>query len=48
MRQAGVDVQQRTFAGVTHEFFGMAVVVPQAVEAQAFAVGRLRAAFGAR
>ena len=34
------------YPGVTHEFFGMAAVLEQAVEAQAFAAGRLRAAFG--
>ncbi len=46
MRAAGIDVQQRTFQGVTHEFFGMAAVLEQAVQAQAMAAQRLRAAFG--
>jgi acetyl esterase/lipase len=46
LRQAGVDVQQRTFDGVTHEFFGMAPVVQDATAAQQFAVQRLRTAFG--
>ncbi|MEW5929143.1 MAG: alpha/beta hydrolase [Gemmatimonadota bacterium] len=47
MRQAGVDVQQQTFPGVTHEFFGMAALLEQAAQAQDLAVGRLRASFGA-
>ena len=46
MRADGVDVQQQTYTGVTHEFFGMAAVLEQAVEAQRLAAGRLRAAFG--
>jgi acetyl esterase/lipase len=50
MRQAGVQVEQRTWQGVTHEFFGMAAVLEQAEEAQQMAVSRLRQAFagGAR
>ncbi len=46
MEAAGVDVEQQTFQGVTHEFFGMAAVLEQAVQAQALAARRLRAAFG--
>lgn len=46
LRTAGVDVQQRTFPGATHEFFGMAAVVRGAQQAQAFAVERLRPALG--
>ncbi len=45
-RDAGIDVQQRTFMGVTHEFFGMAALLEQAVEAQEMAVTRLKGAFG--
>lgn len=45
MRQAGVDVRQQTFPAVTHEFFGMAAVLEQAVQAQDLAVSRLRASF---
>lgn len=48
MRQAGVDVRQRTFPGVTHEFFGMAAVLEQAAQAQAMAAERMRASLGAR
>ncbi|WP_198661796.1 alpha/beta hydrolase [Lewinella sp. IMCC34183] len=43
--QAGIDVERRVYDGVTHEFFGMAAVLEQAVDAQAFAVDRLKAAF---
>ena len=45
MRKAGVTVEQKTFPGVTHEFFGMADVVSGAKEANALAVARLKAAF---
>ncbi|MFC0201223.1 alpha/beta hydrolase [Paracoccus rhizosphaerae] len=44
---AGVEVEQMTFDGVTHEFFGMAAVVPQAQEAVDMATANLREAFGA-
>lgn len=46
MRAAGVPVEQQTFRGVTHEFFGMASILEQAVQAQDLAVRRLREAFG--
>lgn len=42
---AGVKVQSKNYDGVTHEFFGMAVIVPQAKEAQAYAAEQLKAAF---
>lgn len=45
MAEAGVNVEQQTFPGVTHEFFGMAAVLEQAVQAQDFAVRRLQEAF---
>ena len=45
-RAAGVRVEQRTFPGVTHEFFGMAAVLPEARQAQAMAAEALMAAFG--
>lgn len=45
LQAAGVDVQQRTFPGVTHEFFGMGSVVGQANLAETFADKRLAAAF---
>ena len=43
---AGVETDYQLFPGVTHEFFGMASVVPQAKEAQALAAKKLKAAFG--
>ena len=42
---AGVKVVQKTFIGTTHEFFGMAAVVPQALEAQKLASSELKKAF---
>jgi acetyl esterase/lipase len=45
LRGAGVQVERRQWDGVTHEFFGMAAVVPKAREAVQFAGQRLRAAF---
>lgn len=42
---AGVAVAARDFDGVTHEFFGMAPFVPDAVQAQLFAAARLKEAF---
>lgn len=44
LRRARVPVMQRTYLGVTHEFFGMASVVRGAAEANAWALGRLRPA----
>ncbi len=46
LEAAGVKVDGKTIQGVTHEFFGMATVVPQAKEAQAYAVSKLKDAFG--
>lgn len=45
MRAAGVTVEQKTFMGVAHEFFGMAAVIDAAKEAQALAANGLKAAF---
>lgn len=47
MRAAGDKVEQRTYPGVTHEFFGMAKVVRGAKDANDLAVARLKAAFDA-
>ncbi|WP_092423703.1 alpha/beta hydrolase [Devosia crocina] len=47
MEADGVDVNQQTFAGVTHEFFGMAKVVPEAKEAMDLAISDLNGAFAA-
>lgn len=46
LEQAGVDVRHKTFKGSTHEFFGMAAVVPDAAAAQTFAAHELKRAFG--
>lgn len=46
LEAAGVDVAYRNWNGVTHEFFGMAAVVPEAKEAQDFAGAELRGALG--
>ena len=43
---AGGEVEQRTFDGVTHEFFGMAAVVEDAAAAQDYAVERVNADLG--
>ena len=43
IKTAGGEVEQRTFEGVTHEFFGMAAVVEDAAAAQDYAVERLKA-----
>lgn len=46
MAAAGTRVRSQTFAGCTHEFFGMAAVVPQAHEAQMLVAEQLKRAFG--
>ncbi len=45
LKDAGVKVDLKTYDGVTHEFFGMGKVVPQAKEALDLAVSDLTAAF---
>ncbi|MFD2287290.1 alpha/beta hydrolase fold domain-containing protein [Pedobacter petrophilus] len=45
LADAGVKVNSRNYEGVTHEFFGMAAVVPEAKAAQAYAADQLKAAF---
>ena len=44
MRAAGDKVEQRTFPGVTHEMFGMGMVVRGAYDANAYAVSKLKTA----
>jgi acetyl esterase len=44
LQKAGVAVKYMNYEGVTHEFFGMAAVVPEAKQAQAFAVEGLKSA----
>jgi len=43
LKANGVEVVSRNFQGVTHEFFGMGAVLPQAREAVALAGTRLKA-----
>ena len=45
LNAAGVKVIQKTFIGTTHEFFGMAAVVPEAKEAQKLARSELKKSF---
>lgn len=48
LEAAGVPVVQRTYAGVTHEFFGMGAVLSDARDAVDFAGERLRESFDLR
>jgi acetyl esterase/lipase len=43
---AGVKVNYKKYDGVTHEFFGMAAVVPEAKDAQSIASTDLKKSFG--
>jgi acetyl esterase/lipase len=42
LKKAGIKVEHRVYDGVTHEFFGMAAVVTNPKEAQAFAGQQLK------
>jgi acetyl esterase/lipase len=44
LMEAGVPVEQMTYSGVAHEFFGMGAVVPEAQQAMDMATATLRAA----
>jgi acetyl esterase len=44
-KKAGVSVNYKLYNGTTHEFFGMAAVLPEAKLAQAMAASDLKAAF---
>ncbi|CAM3829851.1 alpha/beta hydrolase [Mucilaginibacter galii] len=46
LKAAGVSVDRKVYNGVTHEFFGMGALVPQAKEAEGYAVSQLKSAFG--
>ena len=48
LAEAGVDTAQENYDGVTHGFFGMALVVDEAKSAHAFVAKRLQAAFKAK
>lgn len=45
LKAAGIDVVREVYPGVTHEFFGMAALLEQAVQAQELAATRLKEAF---
>ncbi len=45
MRAAGDKVEQRTFPGVTHEFFGMGTVVRGAYDAEMYGFGQIKKTF---
>lgn len=44
-KKAGIETNYKIYNGVTHEFFGMAAVLPEAKDAQAVAAAALSAAF---
>ena len=46
LKAAGVTVNSKNYNGVTHEFFGMATLLPEAKQAQALASSDLKGAFG--
>ena len=46
LQAAGVGVTQKTYDGVTHEFFGMGVVLDKAKDAEGMAADALKRAFG--
>lgn len=46
LEQAGSNVRHKTFNGSTHEFFGMASVLPDAMAAQTLAAHELKRALG--
>jgi len=45
LKSANVKVDLKKYEGVTHEFFGMSAVVPQAKDAQAYAAKNLKSSF---
>lgn len=45
LKKAGVDVKRKVYNGTTHEFFGMAAIVPEAKDAQEMVVSALKDAF---
>jgi acetyl esterase len=46
LKAAGVQTDLKEYAGVTHEFFGMGSVVAKAKDAEDYAAGKLKTAFG--
>ncbi|MDQ8054045.1 MAG: alpha/beta hydrolase [Pedobacter sp.] len=45
LKAAGVSVDSKNYSGVTHEFFGMGAIVPEAKDAMGYAVSGLKKAF---
>lgn len=45
LKKANVNATYKICNGTTHEFFGMAAVIPEAKDAQAMAAGELKSAF---
>jgi acetyl esterase/lipase len=45
LKKAGVTVDYKSYDGVTHEFFGMAIIVPEAKDAEALAASDLKKGF---
>ncbi len=45
LKASGVTTDLKNYNGVTHEFFGMGAVVPQAKDAEAYAVSQLKKSF---
>ncbi|MEJ7560544.1 MAG: alpha/beta hydrolase [Pedobacter sp.] len=45
LKAAGVKVDSKNYIGVTHEFFGMGALVPEAMDAEMYAVDQLKSAF---
>ena len=48
LKQAGVKVDAHNYDGVTHEFFGMGLVVAKAKQAEDVAVADLKKSFGSK
>ena len=46
LRAAGVSVEQKTYAGTAHEFFGMGMVVDKGMDAERMAGDALKKVFG--
>jgi acetyl esterase len=45
LKADGVKVDSKNYAGVTHEFFGMGAIVPEARDAEIYAASQLKKAF---
>ena len=46
LQKSGVPVRYKNYNGVTHEFFGMGAIVPEAKDAEMYAVDQLKKTFG--